>query len=153
VPDPNAKLEACYNAIIEAASKNKALKGNRVAVGGKSMGGRIGSQVAATEENAEKIAGVVLLGYPLHPPGRPEKMRDAHLPEIHAPILFVQGSRDAFGTKEELQATIKQHRLKATLYVVEGGDHSLKVPKSQGVPQEEIYVAAMDMIVSWLQAK
>jgi len=152
VPDPNPKLEACYSAVIEAVSKHPKLKGNRIAVGGKSMGGRIGSQVAATEGSADKITGVVLLGYPLHPPGRPEKMRDAHLPEIHAPILFVQGSRDAFGSREELEATIKKHRLKATLYVVEGGDHSLKTPKSQGVPQDEVYAAAMDRIVAWLEA-
>jgi predicted alpha/beta-hydrolase family hydrolase len=153
VPDPKPKLEACYNAVIEAASKHKKLKGNRIAVGGKSMGGRIGSQVAATEESADKITGVVLLGYPLHPPGRPEKLRDEHLPEIQAPILFVQGSRDAFGTKEELQTTIKKHRLKATLYVVEGGDHSLKVPKSHGVPQSQIYSDAMDQICAWVVAE
>ena len=152
VPDPKPKLEACYNAVIEAAGKQPKLKGNRIVVGGKSMGGRIGSQVAAIKENAEKITGVVLLGYPLHPPGRPEKLRDEHLPEIHAPILFVQGSRDAFGSKEELETTIKKHRLKATLYVVEGGDHSLKVPKSQGVSQDEVYAAAMDQIVGWLKA-
>jgi hypothetical protein len=153
VPDPKAKLEACYVAVIEAAGKHKKLKGNRIAAGGKSMGGRIGSQVAATEESKNKLAGLVLLGYPLHPPGRPDKLRDAHLKDIRAPILFVQGSRDAFGSRDELQAVIKQHRLKATLYVVEGGDHSLKVPKSVGVPQDEVYAAAMDKIVSWLQVK
>ncbi len=152
VPDPKPKLEACYIAVIEAAGKHKALKGNRIAVGGKSMGGRIGSQVAAIEEQADKISRVVLLGYPLHPPGRPEKMRDEHLKDIRAPMLVIQGSRDAFGTREELEATIKKHRLKATLYVVDGGDHSLKVPKSTGVPQEEVYAAAMDKIVSWLQS-
>jgi predicted alpha/beta-hydrolase family hydrolase len=150
VPDPKPKLEACYVAVIEAAGKHKNLKGNRIAVGGKSMGGRIGSQVAAIAEQADKITGVVLLGYPLHPPGRPEKLRDAHLPEIHAPILFVQGSRDAFGTPDELRNAIEKHRLKATLYVVESGDHSLKVPKSLGLPQDEVYAAAMDKIVSWL---
>lgn len=153
VPDPKGKLEACYVAVIEAAGKHKKLKGNRIAAGGKSMGGRIGSQVAATEESKNKLAGLVLLGYPLHPPGRPDKLRDAHLKDIRAPILFVQGSRDAFGSRDELQAVIKQHRLKATLYVVEGGDHSLKVPKSVGVPQDEVYAAAMDKIVSWLQVK
>jgi len=152
VPDPKPKLEACYIAVIEAADKHKKLKGNRIAVGGKSMGGRIGSQVAATEESAPQIAGVVLLGYPLHPPGRPEKLRDAHLKDIRAPILFVQGSRDAFGTPDELRTAIKKHHLNATLYVVEGGDHSLKVPKSLGLPQDEVYAGAMDKIAGWLQA-
>src|SRR6185503_14669272 len=79
VPDPKPKLEACYVAVIEAVSKHKKLVGNRIAVGGKSMGGRIGSQVAAIAEMADKISAVVLLGYPLHPPGRPQQLRDAHL--------------------------------------------------------------------------
>jgi predicted alpha/beta-hydrolase family hydrolase len=152
VPDPKPKLEACYVAVIEAVSKHKKLAGNRIAVGGKSMGGRIGSQVAAIAEMADKISAVVLLGYPLHPPGRPQQLRDVHLKDIRASLLFVQGSRDAFGTREELEVAIKKHRLKATLYVVEGGDHSLKVPKSAGVPQEDVYAAAMDKIVSWLQS-
>ena len=153
VPDPKPKLEACYVAVIDAADKHKKLKGNRIAVGGKSMGGRIGSQVAATEGSAARIAGLVLLGYPLHPPGRPDKLRDAHLPEIKAPMLFVQGSRDTFGTPEELRAVFKKHHLSPTLHVVEGGDHSLKVPKSLGLPQDQVYASVMDTIADWLQKK
>ncbi|HUS12523.1 MAG TPA: alpha/beta fold hydrolase [Pyrinomonadaceae bacterium] len=150
VPDPKAKLEACYQAVIEAAMHHKRLKGNWLAIGGKSMGGRIASQVAAEPESAQKIAALVFLGYPLHPPGRPDKLRDAHLPQIKAPMLFVQGSRDAFGTREELQSVIKKHHLKATLHVIEGGDHSLKVPKRLGTPQSEIEAGAMDRICDWL---
>lgn len=150
VPDPKAKLEACYLAVIAAANRHKKLKGNRLAIGGKSMGGRIGSQVAATEDGADKIAGLVLLGYPLHPPGRPEKLRDAHLPGIKAPMLFVQGSRDTFGTPDELRAVFKKHHLSPTLHVVEGGDHSLKVSKSQGVAQDQVYASVMDAIAGWL---
>jgi predicted alpha/beta-hydrolase family hydrolase len=151
-PDPKAKLEACYTAVIVAAQKHKSLKGNRVVIGGKSMGGRIASQVAAQPELADEIAALVFLGYPLHPPGRPDKLRDAHLPDIKAPMLFIQGERDAFGSADELRATIKQHRLNATLHIVAGGDHSLKVPKSLG-PQDEVYAAAMDQIRSWLSSE
>ena len=153
VPDPKAKLESCYLAVIEAATVHKKLKGNRLAIGGKSMGGRIASQVAAQPENADEIAGLVFLGYPLHPPGRPDKLRDAHLPQVKAPMLFVQGSRDAFGTADELRATIKKHHLHATLHIVEGGDHSLKVPKSLGIPQAQVYASAMDTIRGWLGTK
>lgn len=148
-PDPKAKLEACYLAVIEAARKNQQLKGNRLAVGGKSMGGRIASQVAAVPETAGDLAGLVFLGYPLHPPGNLEKIRDAHLPSIKAPLLFVQGSRDAFGSADEIRAIVKKHKLKATLHIVESGDHSLKVPKSAG-PQEQVYETAMDQIAHWL---
>ena len=155
VPDQKARLESCYRAVIASAVGHKKLKGNRLVIGGKSMGGRIASQVAATEINLTDgqeiaLAGLVFLGYPLHPPGNPEKMRDQHLKDIHAPMLFVQGSRDAFGTKDEIRAAIKKHRLPATIYAIEGGDHSCKVPKSQGVPQDQVYSEAMDAIARWL---
>jgi predicted alpha/beta-hydrolase family hydrolase len=150
VPDPKAKLEACYRAVIKAATQHKKLKGNRLAIGGKSMGGRIASQVAAATENANEIAALVFLGYPLHPPGKPEQLRDAHLNDIRAPMLFVQGSRDAFGTRDELRSVIKRLHLPATLYAIEGGDHSLKVPKSAGIPQEQIYQTTMEEIARWL---
>jgi predicted alpha/beta-hydrolase family hydrolase len=151
VPDPKPKLEACYLSVIEAASRHKKLKGNRLAIGGKSMGGRIASQVAAQPDSGVEIDGLVFLGYPLHPPGRPDKLRDSHLPEIKAPMLFVQGSRDIFGTPDELRTVFKKHHLSPTLHVVEGGDHSLKVPKSLGVPQEQVYQTTMDEIASWLR--
>ncbi|HEV7745275.1 MAG TPA: alpha/beta fold hydrolase [Pyrinomonadaceae bacterium] len=151
-PDPKAKLEACYQAVIDAALKHKKLKGNRLAIGGKSMGGRIASQVAAQPESSGEIAALVFLGYPLHPPGRRDKLRDAHLPDIKSPMLFVQGARDTFGTPDELRAVFKKHHLSPTLHVVEGGDHSLKVPKSLG-PQEQIYASVMDTIIGWLQQK
>lgn len=153
VPDPKAKLESCYLAVIEAVTRHKKLKGNRLAIGGKSMGGRIASQVAAQPESGDKIAALVFLGYPLHPPGRPDKLRDTHLPEIKAPMLFVQGSRDTFGTPEELRAVFKKHHLSPTLHVVEGGDHSLKVPKTKGAPQDQVYASVMDTIAGWLQKK
>lgn len=150
-PDPKAKLEACYRAVIETARKNKRLKGNRVAIGGKSMGGRIASQVAASpDETAQQVAALVFLGYPLHPPGRPDKLRDAHLPEIKAPMLFVQGSRDTFGTTGEIGELIKRLHLPATLYPIEGGDHSLKVPKKGNPPQAEVYETIMDEVAHWL---
>jgi uncharacterized protein len=147
VPDPNAKLEACYRAVIEAMARRKL---GKLAIGGKSMGGRIASQVAAL--GASDAAALVLLGYPLHPPGNPEQLRAKHLPAIGAPMLFVQGSRDAFGTPEELRPVIKKLKAPAELYVVEGGDHSFKVPKRAEVSQAEIYKAVQDRIDQWLRA-
>jgi predicted alpha/beta-hydrolase family hydrolase len=145
-PDPKAKLESCYRAVIEVARKQQKLKDNKLVIGGKSMGGRIASQVAA--EASDAIAGLVYLGYPLHPPGRPDKLRDEHLPKINAPMLFVQGSRDAFGTEDEIKAIVKKHRLKADLYVVASGDHSFKVPKSVK-PQQQVYEEVMDEVTRW----
>jgi len=142
IPDPKARLESCYLAVIKTALTHGKLRKNRLVIGGKSMGGRIASQVAAVSPDG--IAGLVFLGYPLHPPGRPDKMRDAHLPDIQAPMLFVQGARDTFGTADEIRAVIKRLRLAAQIYVIEGGDHSFKAPKSLGVPQPAIYEMIMD---------
>ncbi len=147
IPDPKARLESCYQAVIKTAQTNRKIKKNRLVIGGKSMGGRIASQVAAVAP--EGITGLVFLGYPLHPPGRPDKLRDAHLKDIQARMLFVQGARDAFGTAEEIRNVIKRLRLPATLHPIEGGDHSFKVPKSLGVPQPAIYEMIMDKVVEW----
>ncbi len=152
VPDKNDKLEACFRALIDFSRSHKPLKGNRLVVGGKSMGGRIASQVAAGEGMSDKIDGLVFLGYPLHPPGRPDKLRDAHLKQIRAPMLFVQGSRDAFGSTDEIRDVIKRLKLPATLDAIEGGDHSLKVPKSSGIPQQQIYEDVMDEVLGWCKA-
>jgi len=156
VPDSKAKLEACIRAVMETALKQKGLQGNRLVIGGKSMGGRIASQVAAEacekeEPLAGKIAGLVFLGYPLHPPGNPSKLRVEHLPNIKMPMLFVQGTRDSLGTVDEIRPFIKALKLPARIYAVEGGDHSLKAPKKFGKTQEEIYNAALDEIVSWVK--
>ena len=148
VPDPKARLESCYRAVIDAVLNHRSLKKNRLVIGGKSMGGRIASQVAAAD--GKDIAGLVSLGYPLHPPGRPEKLRAEHLQDIQAPMLFVQGSRDAFGTPDEIRDATKKMKLRATFHVVESGDHSFKVPKS-AAPQQEVYEKVIDEISEWVR--
>ena len=147
IPDPNPRLENCYRAVIETVRDRKP---GKLAIGGKSMGGRIASQVAAG--GAAELAGLVSLGYPLHPPGKPDRPRTAHLRDVRAPMLFVQGARDAFGTPAELQSVIAQLDAPTELYVVEGGDHSFKVPKSVGVKQQDVHRAIQDRIDTWLRA-
>ena len=103
IPDRGPALEACYRAVIEAVRQSVGTARRALFIGGKSMGGRIATQVAAADFQLP-IAGLVLLGYPLHPPGRPTELRDKHLPAVARPMLFVQGSRDTFGTPAELEA-------------------------------------------------
>jgi len=158
VPDPKAKLEACFRAVIVAAINHKKLKGNRLVIGGKSMGGRIASQVTADasekdEPLAETINGLVFLGYPLHPPGNPSKLRVEHLPQIKMPMLFIQGTRDSLGAVDEIKPFIKKLKLPAEIYAIEGGDHSFKAPKKFGKTQEEIYESAMNEIVRWTKER
>ena len=155
VPDQKPKLESCFRAVIEAALKHKKLKKNRLVIGGKSMGGRIASQVMAGEEReafAGDVAGLVFLGYPLHPPGQSLKLRVEHLEHIHKPMLFVQGTRDALGTPDEIQPYIKDLRPVAKIYSIEGGDHSFKAPKKFGTPQEQVFESAMDEIDRWVRS-
>jgi uncharacterized protein len=161
-PDRNDKLESCWRAVIAAVRDRKGA-GHKLVIGGKSMGGRIASQVASqvasqitsksAAEGEDRVAGLVFLGYPLHPPGRPDKLRSEHLGRIRAPMLFVQGSRDAFGTPDELRAALADVKAAGDLYVVDGGDHSFKVPKRGALPQDQVYDAVLDEIVRWILAK
>jgi len=118
-PDPQPKLEACYRAVASAVAEEF----ERPFLGGKSMGGRIASHLVA---DGFPAAGLLFLGYPLHPPGQPERVRDAHLRRIEAPMLFLQGTRDAFATPDLLHRTIGSLP-GATLAETAGGDHSFKV--------------------------
>jgi predicted alpha/beta-hydrolase family hydrolase len=155
VPDQKPKLEACFRAVIRTALKHKNLKNNRLIVGGKSMGGRIASQVIAAKEKEEflsAVAGLVFLGYPLHPPGQSTKLRVEHLEHVGKPMLFVQGTRDALGTPEEIHPYIKELRPTAKIYAIEGGDHSFKAPKKFGSPQEQIYENALNEIDHWARS-
>ena len=154
IPDQKHKLENCFRAVIEAALKHKKLKSNRLVLGGKSMGGRIASQVMAGEEKesfADEVAGLVFLGYPLHPPGNPAKLRVDHLEHIHKPMLFVQGTRDALGTPEEITPFVKDLSPAAEIHSIEGGDHSFKAPKKFGMSPDQIFDAAMNEIDRWIR--
>ncbi len=160
VPDPKARLEACYRAVIAAARARAGDRDRRMVIGGKSMGGRIATQVAATQDldgsepevdRADAgVDGLVLLGYPLHPPGRPDKPRTAHLPAVTAPMLFVQGERDAFGTPDEMRPVLATCA-DAELVTVDGADHSFKM-RGKGAPRAgEVYETVTGKIVGWLE--
>ena len=105
VPDPTGTLEACYHAVV-AALRDGQLD-DALFIGGKSLGGRIASHLAAQETSgAFRLSGLVFLGYPLHPPGRPAARRTTHWPHVKVPVLFVQGSRDTFGTGDEIEGVV-----------------------------------------------
>jgi predicted alpha/beta-hydrolase family hydrolase len=97
-------------------------------VGGKSMGGRVGSMVADDLHAAGKVAGLLCLGYPFHPPGKPEQLRTQHLAGLTTPTLICQGTRDAFGTREEVLAYTLSDRIE--ILWLEDGDHDLRPRKS-----------------------
>jgi hypothetical protein len=147
--DRPAVLEGTWRAVLQAVRARDDVAVGSLFAGGKSMGGRIATQVAAQEGAAWPVAGLVLLGYPLHPPGKPETLRAAHLPTVRVPMLFVQGERDAFGTRDELSPIVD--RLKGVapgtrLYVVEGGDHSLATRCGLAASGDAIFAAVADEV-------
>jgi uncharacterized protein len=150
VPDRTDKLEACYRSAIASAREH--FGRGAVFIGGKSMGGRIATHLAAADD-AERlgIAGVVLLGYPLHPPGKPEQLRAAHLPRIRVPMLIVQGERDPFGTPAELRPILDTMSARVVLHAVEKGDHSL-APSRRAEAIASTYAALQDAIARWLSS-
>jgi uncharacterized protein len=155
VPDPAQVLEESFATAVRELRNQAAVArdfGDRklpIFAGGKSMGGRIASQAAA-KGLLPDVRGLFFLGYPLHPPGKPQQRRDAHLPDVSVPMLFVQGSRDSFGTPQELQPVIDGLAGRATILVIDGGDHSFNVPKKGGVPQADVYERILDEIGGWL---
>jgi len=140
VPDRTPVLEAAWREALEAGRSEFGKL--PTIIGGKSMGGRIASHIAS--QGCDGVDGLVFLGYPLHPPGKPEQLRDAHLPAIEQRMLFVQGSRDPFGTSAEITTLLPRLR-SATLHEVPGGDHSFKVPG-----KKDVLDAIMDVVATWI---
>jgi uncharacterized protein len=121
-PDRAPVAIEAWRAAQETAS-SKAPAGEHVWASGKSFGGRMASMAVAEGMPA---AGLVFLGYPLHPPGKPDRVRDEHLYEIEVPMLFVEGTRDPFATPEVLEPVLAKLGDRATLHTVEGGGHSFE---------------------------
>ena len=149
LPDRAPALETCYRAVIEVVRAHVESARHALFIGGKSMGGRIATQVAAADATLP-LAGLVLLGYPLHPPGRPERRRDAHLPAVGRPMLFVQGSRDGFGTPVELAPILAHLSPRPALHEIVGGDHSFKLTGRDPAKQAATYADIQRAIVNWI---
>jgi len=146
-PDRTPVLEACYRSVLDAVRADRDIAAPRIVVGGKSLGGRMASHLAA---QGADVAGLLLLGYPLHPAGQPHKLRVAHLEQIRAPMLFFAGTRDALCTLDLLRETIKRLHAPVDLHIIEGGDHSFNVPKSMhrepAAVMDEILAASTDWL-------
>jgi predicted alpha/beta-hydrolase family hydrolase len=149
IPDRGPALEECYRVVIEAVHREIESARRSLFIGGKSMGGRIATQVAAAAP-ALPVAGLVLLGYPLHPPGRPDQRRDKHLPSVRRPMLIVQGSRDTFGLPAELRPIVSSLDPPPVLDIVDGGDHSFKLSRKDPAAQAAVYANVQSAIANWI---
>jgi predicted alpha/beta-hydrolase family hydrolase len=159
-PDRAPVLEAAFRAVVAGAASRDELGGSRIVIGGKSMGGRIATHLAAAPEawpaDAPPPLGVVALGYPLAPPGgRRSGDRVSHLRRLKVPLLIVQGTRDPFGGPDEVRESVFADGATPPIdvYTVAGGDHSFGVLKSSGRDQPTVHADIQDQIVTWISAQ
>jgi predicted alpha/beta-hydrolase family hydrolase len=145
-PDRPPVLEASVRDAMAALAKQAKVSPDRLVVGGRSMGGRICSMVAA-EDGA---LGLVLLGYPLHPPGKPDTLRIDHFAKLKMPALFVSGTRDAFGSPDELKKNTKKIKGKVTFHWIESADHGFKPLKSSGLTAPGVLADAAAAVVDFV---
>jgi uncharacterized protein len=148
-PDPPLVLKASVRAAVERAAA--AAPGLPLVAGGKSLGGRMTSSAAAASP-LPGVRGLVFLGFPLHPPGQPGIRRAEHLDRVSLPMLFLQGSRDAFAQPDLLASVIGRLGARATLHLVEGGDHSFAVLKRSGRTPEQVMDEIADTIGGWARS-
>jgi predicted alpha/beta-hydrolase family hydrolase len=145
LPDRPPVLEATIDAVARHA--RTALGATRLVLGGKSMGGRLSSQAVASGTAADAL---VFLGYPLHPPGRTDTLRDRHLPAIPCPMLFLQGTRDAFARWDLIEGVVARLGDRARLERLDGADHSFAVPRSAGRSRDDVEADLWARMASWL---
>ena len=148
-PDPQNILILTWESVYRFLKADPRYGTSEIVAAGKSMGGRVASQMVA--DGLLPATRLIFLGYPLHPPGRKEKMRDAHLYRIKIPMLFFVGSRDPLCDLTQLKGVLARLQVPSDLETVEGGDHSFRLRKSADTPQQEIYNQVLRRTVDWLR--
>ncbi len=144
IPDRTNVLEETYRTVVEQVESS--YHPSRLFIGGKSMGGRIASQIAAT---GTETNGLYFLGYPLHPPGKTDRLRDEHLYKITAPMLFISGTKDQFGSHDLLEKVVGKIGPNARIHWIESGDHSFKTP-GQSSKGDSVWEEPFRVLLDWL---
>ncbi|MCL4501044.1 MAG: dienelactone hydrolase family protein [Deltaproteobacteria bacterium] len=146
-PDPDATLEGVYRLVLEHVAELDEFKGLALYLGGKSMGARLAAQLVAQEVGA---SGLVFLGYPLHPPGRPEQLRDKPLYLLPCPSLFIEGARDPFCRLDLLAQVLGKMPVRTDLHLIPGAGHSFE--SGHGVVAPEVMDEICRVILGWLDS-
>ena len=144
-PDPMPRLKECVAAVV--ARTRDELHPTTLIIGGRSMGGRAASMLAA---DGFECDGLLLLAYPLHPAGMPEKLRDAHLPSIRVPVLAFSGTRDPLCRRDLMQEALKTVTTDWEMRWIEGADHSFHVLKSSGRTDGEVLIEIGNFAEAWV---
>lgn len=148
-PDSDDVLMATWMSVFQFFKNHPGYQPRKVVVAGKSLGGRVATQAVAT--GLLDAQGIILLGYPLHPPGKKDILRDAHLHRIAVPMLFFEGSRDPFCDIAILRDLLGRIKAPSTLDVIEGADHSFKMPANSNIPEDQVYARILGKTLSWLE--
>jgi uncharacterized protein len=144
-PDAMPKLKDTITAVVERVREE--LRPKTLIIGGRSMGGRAASMLAADQFACD---GLLLLAYPLHPPGKPEQLRDAHLPDITVPVVCFNGTRDPFCTPALMNKVLERVKTPWEMHWMEGADHSFHVLKSSGRTDAEVMAEIADAAENWV---
>ncbi len=146
-PDPMPRLIECYAAVVEDVRRR--LAPGRLFIGGQSMGGRAATMMAA---DGFRCDGLILTAYPLHPAGRPEQMRDTHLPRITAPVLCFNGTRDALCERKRMERVLTRLPATWTMHWVDAADHGFRVLKRSGRTDEDVRREIAAATRAWLSS-
>lgn len=146
-PDPMPQLRECFEAVVRHARSELGADAARLIIGGRSMGGRAASMMAA---DGFDCTGLLLFAYPLHPAGQPDKLRDAHLPSIRVPVLCFNGTRDTLCSRHLMEAALARVQARWTMHWLEGADHSFHVLKSSGRTDADVLAEVRDATARWL---
>ena len=147
-PDTEPTLIRTWQGAVTHLLNNERFSVDRVVAAGKSMGGRIASQMVAADQMA--VEALIFLGYPLHAPGRTGKLRDSHLYGIKKRMLFFAGTRDSLCNMEKLREVLRRLPGQYDLEIVKGGDHSFKLPKSSSRSAESLHRQIVEKCLQWL---
>jgi hypothetical protein len=147
-PDAQSKLVQTWRDVYRFLNTHPEFGTETIIACGKSMGGRVASQMVA--DGLLPVKKMVFLGYPLHAPGKKDQLRDGHLYQIQIPMLFFAGTRDTLCDLNTLKAVLERLKTPWDFEVIEGGDHSFRVPKSNPVSQQDTYKQILKKAIEWL---
>ena len=153
-PDRAPVLLAATRDAAARLARRTGLPPERLVLGGRSMGGRMGSMVVGADLSGDgpiPALGLLLLGYPLHPAGHPEKVRDEHFPRLRVPCLFVSGTRDALAGREELPAAARAIKGQVTFHWLESADHGYRPLKASGSTLDDVLAETALVATEWVQ--